>query len=380
MSGWVRWETKSLLFFWMNSKKSQIKTQKAFYLAREYTDALFGLIRPDSFYERPIPERHRFIFYLGHLEAFDWNIVCREAFDMGSSHSDYDQLFAFGIDPPPGQLPLDLPSEWPSVQEIKQYNKGVRSTIDQRMGEIPELNLNVALEHRLMHFETLTYIFHRLSDNRKTLSLQPRFMQGEVPFNSMVEIPPGKATLGKSREDGFGWDNEFGVYELQVPSFRVSKYKISNDQYLKFVQDGGPPPSFWVDRGGKWFYRGVFGEVPLPLSWPVYVDHQGASAYAKWKGFSLPTEAQYHRSAFGDSNGRDRPFPWGDIPPLEVGLGHINFQHWDPIPVTMNPQWDSAFGVSQLLGNGWEWTSTVFSPFEGFETFDFPQFTGAQQH
>jgi len=304
-----------ILLIRMNSKDLQIKTQKAFFMAREYTDALFGLIRPDSFYERPIPERHRFIFYLGHLEAFDWNMICRGVFEMDSSHSDYDQLFAFGIDPPPGQLPLDKPSEWPSVQQVKQYNKGVRSTIDQRIGEIPELNLHAALEHRLMHFETLTYIFHHLSDARKNISVQPSFTEETPPPDSMVEIPDGKATLGKSRGDGFGWDNEFDAYEVQVPFFRISKYKITNAQYLKFVQEGGPPPFFWVDRGGKWFYRAVFGEVPLPLSWPVYVDHQGASAYTKWAGFSLPTEAQYHRSAFGDINGRERQFPWGDTPP-----------------------------------------------------------------
>ena len=37
------------------------------------TDKLFELVRPESLYARPIPERHRIIFYLGHLEAFDWN-------------------------------------------------------------------------------------------------------------------------------------------------------------------------------------------------------------------------------------------------------------------------------------------------------------------
>ena len=43
--------------------------------ARAATDALFGMVRPGAFYDRPVPERHRTIFYFGHLEAFDWNLV-----------------------------------------------------------------------------------------------------------------------------------------------------------------------------------------------------------------------------------------------------------------------------------------------------------------
>ena len=71
--------------------------------ARDNTDALFRLVRPDSMYERPIPERHRIIFYLGHLEAFDWNLIGRYALDRPAFHAEFDRLFAFGIDPPPGQ-------------------------------------------------------------------------------------------------------------------------------------------------------------------------------------------------------------------------------------------------------------------------------------
>ena len=72
--------------------------------ARQRTDELFDLIRPDSLYERPVAERHRLIFYLGHLEAFDWNLIARYALDRPAFHPTFDQLFAFGIDPPPGKL------------------------------------------------------------------------------------------------------------------------------------------------------------------------------------------------------------------------------------------------------------------------------------
>src|SRR5437879_7807162 len=77
--------------------------------ARARTDTLFGMVKPDALYERPIPERHRIIFYLGHLDAFDWNQIGQGALGLKPFHASFDQLFAFGIDPPVGQLPEDKP-------------------------------------------------------------------------------------------------------------------------------------------------------------------------------------------------------------------------------------------------------------------------------
>ena len=84
--------------------------------ARDETDKLFELIRPEAIYSRPIPERHRLIFYLGHLEAFDWNLIARKTLGVPSFHPEFDQLFEFGIDPPVGKSPEDQPAEWPAAQ------------------------------------------------------------------------------------------------------------------------------------------------------------------------------------------------------------------------------------------------------------------------
>ena len=130
--------------------------------ARAGTDALFGLVRPEAFYERPVPERHRIIFYFGHLEAFDWNLMSQAA-GVPSFHPEFDQLFAFGIDPKPGQTPQDERSDWPEIAEVQQYNLRVRQTLDDISNQISEQMLSVALEHRLMHAETFAYLLHALS-------------------------------------------------------------------------------------------------------------------------------------------------------------------------------------------------------------------------
>ncbi len=89
--------------------------------ARIQTDRLFDLVKPDFLYQRPIPERHRIIFYVGHLEAFDWNLLRERVFGRTSFHLEFDQLFAFGIDPVDGGLPTDQPADWPSLLQVRDY-------------------------------------------------------------------------------------------------------------------------------------------------------------------------------------------------------------------------------------------------------------------
>src|SRR6202163_3815296 len=94
--------------------------------ARRQTDLLFTLVKREAFHERPIPERNRILFYLGHLEAFDWNQIAQNALSLPTFNSEFDTLFAFGIDPPAGQSPNDQQNDWPTISEIEKYNHQVR--------------------------------------------------------------------------------------------------------------------------------------------------------------------------------------------------------------------------------------------------------------
>ena len=118
---------------------------------------------------------------------------------------------------------------------------------------------------------------------------------------------------------------------------------------------------FWKPAGGEWRYRAMFEEIPLPANWPVYVSHAEATAYARWTGSRLPTEAEWHRAAYSEC-----AYPWGDEPP-DAQHGYFHFERWDPAPVNAFPAARSAFGLDGLLANGWEWTATPFAPFAGFE-------------
>jgi formylglycine-generating enzyme required for sulfatase activity len=322
--------------------------------ARRVTDELFGIVRADALYERPIPERHRLIFYLGHVEAFDWNLLGRYELDRPAFQPEFDRLFAFGIDPPPGELPQDRPSDWPALHHVERYNARVRDEIDELADQVPESLLHVAIEHRLMHAETLAYLLHNLAYGRKVgppVRVPPE--PAEAPEQMMIEISAGEAELGMEPEDGFGWDNEFRRHVVHVPAFEVSRYKVTNGEYLEYVNRGGEVPFFWVEREGEWRYRGMFREMPLPRHHPVYVTHRQASEFARWKGMKLPSEPQFHRAA-------------GDELPAQ---GNFDFRQWDPVAVHALPASDHR--PAQMFGNGWEWTSTEFAPFPGFKPFPF---------
>ncbi len=119
----------------------------------------------------------------------------------------------------------------------------------------------------------------------------------------------------------------------------------------------------------------MFDLIPLPLSWPVYVSHADASAYAEWRGWRLPTEAEFQRAAYGTSDGSERLHPWGSASPSREH-GVFDFSSWDPEPAGSHPAGRSAWGVDDLVGNGWEWTSTVFAPFPGFRPMpSYPEYS-----
>ncbi|TAN21464.1 MAG: ergothioneine biosynthesis protein EgtB [Acidobacteria bacterium] len=342
--------------------------------AQAASDQLWRAVKPEALYERPVPERHRLVFYLGHLEAFDWNLLA-PALELKPFHAEWDKLFAFGIDPVDGALPSDPPSAWPAIGEVGDYNRNVRQRLSDALarqgGEAVAQRLEVALEHRWMHVETLSYLFHNLPYEHKQPGPAPRQSSGAVKAaTAPVGIPAGCVTLGQNRRGAFGWDNEFPAHTEPVTAFLADRYKVTNGDYLAFVNDGAAPPHFWTQHDATWFYHGMFGEVPLPLDQPVYVTHAEATAYCRWKGARLPSEAEWHRMTYGTRDGSERSFPWGEAAPQRAA-GNFDLRGWDPASTTAFPEAASAWGVEDLVGNGWEWTATPFAPFPGFSAFDF---------
>lgn len=379
---------------------------------RERSAALFDLLTDDAYYSRPIALRHPIVFYEGHLPAFSFNTLVKRGLGRPSIDAALETLFARGIDPHESQASQDdaaaARARWPSRDSVRQFAaEADRQVMDalatteiDRPGD-PLLDGAEAafciLEHEVMHQETLLYIWHRLPHHQKRRpeGYRPR-TGGAAPVNDWITVPAGVARLGVNRGAvPFAWDNERDAHAVDVPGFSVQRHNITNADFLKFVEAGGyadrqwwrdadwawvehesiAHPLFWEhDDQGRWQWRGMFENLPLPPAWPVYVSQAEANAYCAWHGGRLMSEPEFHRAAYGAPGG-DRPHPWGDAAPQPIH-GAFDFEAWDPQPAGSHPLGASAWGVHDLVGNGWEWTATPFAPFAGFAAMpSYPEYS-----
>ncbi len=354
---------------------------------RALSKRVFSIPKPEAYYDQPIPLRNPIVFYEGHIPAFAVNTLMKLALKCRGINDRYEVLFARGIDPEsPDAMksPTDL---WPTREEIAAYAARADAMIEEALLKAPiddarepqRRNAEAAfaiLEHEQMHQETLLFMFHEMPYERKNAPAVRRWPLAvdRSRDSAAVRIPGGEVTLGA---DGvFGWDNELPAHRVEVGNFFIDRYNVTNGEYLDYLAaTGAEPPHFWTRRDGAWFWRGLFETIPLPPDWPVYVTQDEATAFARWRGKRLPTEAEYHRAAFGTPSGEERMYPWGDEPP-EPARGNFGFANWDPVAVGSYPAGASAWGVHDLAGNGWEWTSTLFDGFDGFQPMpSYPQYS-----
>jgi len=377
---------------------------------RERSRALFDLIDEDAYYSQPIALRHPIVFYEGHLAAFSFNTLVKRALRGPSIDEPLERLFARGIDPDEENRTRETDARrlWPSRERVREFaaeaDRRVLESLARAEVERPSdpyLDRGEAvftiLEHEAMHQETLMYMWHRLPFERKRMPPAYRpVTDGVVPGLEWVDVPGGRATLGvEAAAIPFGWDNERPAYWVDVAPFAIERHDVTNGAFLEFVSAGGYEdarwwraddwawlradgirhPLFWEPEGAEWFWRGMFERVRLPLAWPVHVSWAEASAYAKWRGARLPSEAEYQRAAFGDPFGGERQFPWGSEAPT-TAHGVFDFSTWDPHPAGTHARGQSAWGIHDLMGNGWEWTASPFAPFPGFQPMaSYPEYS-----
>ena len=372
------------------------------------TDRIFDLLKPEAFLAQPIALRHPFIFYVGHLPAFAWNHVGGGVLGRPSFHPGFDELFSRGIDPDvddPTQCHAhpDVPDAWPPLAEVLAYRHQVRRALRESVEAVSaragsELMardgrvFTMVIEHELMHQETLLYMMQRLDlDLKVRPAWLPPVPTGPGRRPAMVHVPAGVVTLGAGLgELGFGWDNESPPREIVVPGFRIDETPVTNGQFLAFVEDRGyerrelwidddwhwargerlAAPAAWTEQDGRRCFRGLFELLPFEKTadWPVYVSLAEARACARWRGGRILTEPEFHHAAFGDPSGAERPYPWGAAAAADRH-GNFDLRCWSSTPVGSSPEGASAWGVHELVGNGWEWTDTPFAGFPGFEAW-----------
>ncbi len=344
------------------------------------SDRLFGLLADEAWREQPIALRQPLLFYLGHLPAFAWNHLGRRLLGRAAFRPDFDALFERGIDPT--GIDAYVPqAAWPERSLVLEYRDRVRAELEGALSDpgFPRDGgavVAMVVEHELMHHETLLYMFQELDHGLKRRPADwPALPASREPGAvRAVEIPGGEVVLGAAPGSIlFGWDNEFPEKRVGVPAFAIDDRPVTHAEMLAFVRAGGyAEPRLWRAEDWAWrerrgitrphsfrgageclAVRSLLEDVPIDTAahWPASVSWAEASAFARWRGARLPTEAEWRRAAEGIPR-----------PPT----ANVHFRHGSPVPVGSHPEGASAWGVLDLVGNGWEWTSSTFAPFPGF--------------
>lgn len=168
-----------------------------------------------------------------------------------------------------------------------------------------------------------------------------------APPEGMVYVPGGKFFMGR---DG-GDDYERPRHEVAVTPFFIDKYEVTREEYQKFVEATGRAPSGWV---GRKFSEGTG-------RWPVTgVNWADAVAYAQWAGKRLPTEAEWEYAARGADG---RLYPWGNE--WQAGLANADSSTRKGMAPVGEFKGASPFGIFDMVGNAWEWTSSKLEAYPG---------------
>lgn len=284
--------------------------------------------------------------------------------------------------------------QYPSPETTKQYVRDVAAGLAEVLQDNQGLDstnyfVMYAISHYDAHNEALTYTRQTLNWGAPTWDGNQAPQEGlEIAGDRKVD--GGTLLLGASRNQPFVMDNERWAHKVEVEAFSMAAAPVTNSDYSAFVHDGGydnmavwspegwawrqqvhaTQPVYWRGGDNGWEHRRLDGWHPLtdhqfhPV---VHVNWFEAEAFATWAGRRLPTEAEWEMAATSGQNQPRQPwFPWGDRHP-ETNEAVLDSQTIGTMPVGAKSDGDGPWGHRQLIGNVWEWTSSVFDAYPHFE-------------
>lgn len=283
------------------------------------------------------------------------------------------------------QLPLLDPAL--SRRAVADVRNRVLDRLARGRADTPGFEVAMVAQHEHQHDETM-FATHNLRRGDPLLAAGPT-PPGRVLPSAPVLVPAGEFLLGVDPvEEPWALDNEHPQHRVHVPAFRIGRVPVTNGEWAQFVAAGGYDDArHWSARGwahrcsagvraplgwerdgaGGWTQRRFAAETAVDPARPVqHVDFHEASAFARWAGARLPTEVEWEKAcAWDPALGRRRRWPWGEDAPTSA---HANLggTALGPAQTGAYPAGASAYGVEQMVGDVWEWTSSVFAPWPGF--------------
>jgi len=395
-------------------KRNEIR--KYFIQTWELYENLFEVLADDSvYYERPEPLRHPLIFYFGHTATFFANkLVVSKILDR-RVRPNIESMMAIGVDEMSWDDLDESHYDWPSVDDVRNYRDEVKALV---LGFIDSLPLSLpiqwedsfwiilmGIEHERIHLETSSVLIRQLPLNKvkphTNWTHYPVDTENTAPSNSLIPVSGGNVSQGRPHPaNTYGWDNEYGSQHTEVSDFKAGQFLVSNQEFFKFVQDGGyKNQDLWSDEGWNWVqykqacyphfwlphrdqplsfkYRTLLAEIEMPWNWPVDVNYLEAKAFCNWlsqkknTSIRLPSEPEwYHLAKLNvdyDEGGR------------VTSAANIDLKHGaSSCPVDTFAHHD----FYDITGNVWQWTESAIDGFDGFavhpayDDFSVPTFDG----
>ncbi len=366
-----------------------------FVQCRHKTLALFEGIDEATFRYQAHPDFSPLGWHLGHIAYTESLWLLEHSAGLTPLFPQHRKLFAAN------GLPKSKRVNLPDIEEVRYYLDTIRSRVLEYL-EIADLEREERLwrfliQHESQHSETIAFIQHlianqnfnaftanlsvKLSTYQQNLEIGNDF--GTLISPETVKIPAGEFERGCDRIDSL--DNEGPKKTVYTDTYYIDKYPVTCGHYRQFMEAGGYQNSqWWSEEGWEWLQN---EGVTQPLYWqddsmwdnhPVCgVSYHEAAAYAKFIGKRLPTEAEWEKAARWDAEAKySRRYPWGDKTPTKQDCNY-DTTNGKTTPVQAYPSGQSAYGLYDTLGNVWEWTTTWFHAYEGFNNYPYVGYSKA---
>jgi gamma-glutamyl hercynylcysteine S-oxide synthase len=330
-------------------------------------------------------------WHFGHIGYTESLWLLRRCAKLDPIEPNYDRLFAAD------SLPKQERTNLPTSAEIYDYLDRIRQNVLTYLEKLNDLEMRSQeklwrwlVQHESQHCETIAIVLQMLGHPQ--LPKAPFLCSTpngnghrDTSLTEMVQIPAGGFVRGYNAIDAL--DNELGEHQVDLPTYWIDRYPVTRGAYQEFIDAGGyKQDRWWSDEGWQWLERSQPKmPSPQPLYWQSWastdehpvcgVSWYEADAYARFRGKRLPTEAEWEKAArWNPESDRSQIYPWGNSTPAQIHCNHNRSQGMTT-PVNAFPLGQSAYGCHDMLGNVWEWTSSLFQPYPGFASFPYPGYS-----
>ncbi len=300
----------------------------------------------------------------------------------------------------------------PNMAECREIMEEIRGRVLARLAATEWDSANPLLRHGYVYEMVLQHEYQHNETILQTLQLKQgrpyspvsRFdlpMEAESISSGatpgMVRFPGGSVEIG-THDRSAAYDNERPRHTLDLTPFWIDRYPVTNGEFAAFIEAGGystraywsesgwdwvtksgaQAPMYWSRKDGEWYSRTMDRSGLVPPTHPVcHVCYHEAEAFARFAGKRLPTEFEWEAAASWDPvSNRKLSYPWGEQAPSRE-LANVDQLSFGTRPVGCYQHNVSPLGCYGMIGDVWEWTSTDFGPYPGFQSFPYAEYSEA---